>query len=124
MQAVIDNPKSLQRSGGGGGAVSHQDVPDAARPSGLVRESMIADSWISKSPERCGGDACIRYTRIPVWVLANYLRLGGTKEELLRNYASLTTPDIETALAYAEAHRNEIDRAIRENEEGESGPVE
>lgn len=26
-------------------------------------------SWISKKPGRCGGDACVRETRIPVWGL-------------------------------------------------------
>ena len=31
---------------------------------------------ISKRPDRCGGDACIRDLRIPVWAVVNYQRLG------------------------------------------------
>lgn len=85
---------------------------------------MIADSWVTKRPDRCGGDACIRHTRVPVWVVANYLRLGGSEEQLFRNYPSLTAADLELALAYADANRQEIDRAIREDEEGEAGSVE
>src|SRR5712692_2863160 len=27
------------------------------------------DSWIQKTPDICGGDACIRNTRLPVWSL-------------------------------------------------------
>src|SRR5205823_922299 len=31
---------------------------------------------ITKTPGVCGGDACIRGHRIPVWVLVGYRRLG------------------------------------------------
>jgi uncharacterized protein (DUF433 family) len=81
-------------------------------------------SWVSKNPDRQGGDACVRDTRIPVWVLVNYRRLGGGDADLLRNYPSLTPADLEAAWEYAAAHAEEIDRAIRENEEGDEGLVE
>jgi uncharacterized protein (DUF433 family) len=81
-------------------------------------------SWISQKPDRCGGDACVRETRIPVWVLVNYRRLGASDEDVLRAYPSLSGPDLEAAFGYAAANQEEIDRAIRENEEGEEGPVE
>ena len=81
-------------------------------------------SWISKKPDRCGGDACIRETRIPVWVLVGYRRLGASDAEILQAYPSLTPADLEAAWGYAAANREEIDRAIRENEEGEEGFVE
>ncbi len=80
--------------------------------------------WISKTPDRCGGDACIRDSRIPVWVLVNYRRLGGSDADLLRDYPSLTAADLEAAWQYAAANAEEIDHAIRENEEGEEGIVE
>jgi uncharacterized protein (DUF433 family) len=78
---------------------------------------------ISKTPDRCGGDACIRDTRIPVWVLVNFRRLGGSEGELLRAYPSLTPTDLEAAWEYATANAEEIERAIRENEAGEEGLV-
>ena len=53
----------------------------------------ITASWISKKPDRCGGDACIRETRIPVWVLVGYRRLGATDADVLRAYPSLTPAD-------------------------------
>lgn len=83
----------------------------------------VADR-ITKIPDICGGDACIRGHRIPVWTLANYRRLGGADADLLRDYPSLTPADLEAAWEYAAAHPEEIDRAIRENEEGEEGLVE
>ncbi len=81
-------------------------------------------SWISKKPDRCGGDACIRETRIPVWVLVNYRRLGASDADILQAYPDLTPADLEAAGEYAAANRQEIDSAIRENEEGAAGFVE
>ena len=81
-------------------------------------------SWVSKKPDRCGGDACVRDSRIPVWVLVNYRRLGASDPEILQAYPTLTPSDLEVAFEYAAGHREEIDQAIRENEEGEEGFVE
>jgi uncharacterized protein (DUF433 family) len=63
-------------------------------------------------------------TRIPVWVLVNYRRLGGCEADLLRIYPSLTTADLQAAWDYEAANKEEIDRAIGKNEEGEEGLVE
>lgn len=81
-------------------------------------------SWIAKQPNRCGGDACVRDLRLPVWVLEGYRRLGSTDEEILRFYPGLTSADLAAAWEYAASHSEEIDRAIRENEAGEEGLVE
>jgi len=81
-------------------------------------------SWVSKKPDRCGGDACIRETRIPVWVLVNYRQLGASDADVLRAYPSLTSADLEAAWEYAAANAAGIDSDIRENEEGEEGFVE
>jgi uncharacterized protein (DUF433 family) len=81
-------------------------------------------SWISKSSDRFGGDACIRETRIPVWVLVNSSRLGGSTADVLRAYPSLTPADLDAAWEYSAAHMEEIDRAIHENETGAEGFVE
>lgn len=79
---------------------------------------------ITKTPDICGGDACIRGHRIPVWGLVQHRRLAGGDAEILRSYPTLTPVDLKAAWEYAAAHPEEIDRAIRENEEGEEGPVE
>jgi Protein of unknown function (DUF433) len=38
---------------------------------------------ISKRPDRCGGDACVRDLRTPVWAVVNHQRLGATDAEIL-----------------------------------------
>jgi uncharacterized protein (DUF433 family) len=40
-------------------------------------------SWIQKRPDVCGGDACIRDLRFPVWQLVQARRLGASDEHLL-----------------------------------------
>ncbi len=81
-------------------------------------------SWISKKPDRCGGDACVRDTRITVWGLVAYRRLGMSDTAIIDAVQGLTAADLETAWEYAAAHAEEIDEAIRANEEGEEGFVE
>ena len=81
-------------------------------------------SWISKKPDRCGGDACVRDTRITVWGLVVYRRLGMPDAKILQSIQGLTPADLEAAWEYAAAHPEEIDQTIRENEEGEEGFVE
>jgi uncharacterized protein (DUF433 family) len=81
-------------------------------------------SWISKKPDRCGGDACVRDSRITVWGLVAYQRLGLSESEIMRNVQGLTGADLEAAWEYAAAHAEEIDEAIRANEEGDEGIVE
>ena len=65
----------------------------------------------------CGGEARIVRTCIPVWVLEQARRLGVTEADLLRSYPALRAEDLVHAWAYARAHREEIERQIRENEE-------
>jgi uncharacterized protein (DUF433 family) len=71
---------------------------------------------IERTPGVMGGAACIRQTRIPVWMIVQAGRLGTTDDELLRNYPTLTTEDLKNARDYANAHPNEVDREIKSNE--------
>jgi uncharacterized protein (DUF433 family) len=84
----------------------------------------MAATWISKQPGRCGGDACIRDTRITVWGLVAYRRLGMSNGEIMRAVQGVTSADLEAAWEYAASHSGEIDEAIRANEAGEEGFVE
>ena len=78
----------------------------------------IGDTWpgIEKTPGVAGGSACIVRTRIAVWVLEGYRRLGWTEARILASYPTLRAADLVHAWAYADTHRREIDEAIRQNE--------
>ncbi len=90
----------------------------------MQTDSTKSTSWISKNPGRCGGDACIRDRRIPVWGVINYRLLGRGWGDILKAYPVLTEADLEVAWDYYQKNKEEIERAIRENEEGEEGMVE
>lgn len=76
-----------------------------------------ATSWIEKTPGVCGGDACIRSTRHTVYGLVEWKQLGLTDARILEHHPDLTQADLEAAWTYYEQHREEIDQAIKEDEE-------
>jgi len=72
---------------------------------------------IEKTAGVAGGEACIVRTRIPVWALENYRRLGWSEATILENYPSLRAIDLVNAWTYCDAHRQEINKAIRANQD-------
>ena len=74
---------------------------------------------IESTPGVCGGEACVMRTRIPVWLLEQARRLGGSEAEILRCYPTLRAEDLVNAWAYVRVRTAEIERQIRENEEAE-----
>ncbi len=72
---------------------------------------------IESRPGVCGGEPCIVRTRIPVWLLEQARRLGTSEATLLQSYPTLRAEDIVQAWSYVRAHRDEIDRQIRDNED-------
>jgi uncharacterized protein (DUF433 family) len=55
---------------------------------------------LEADPAVCGGQVCIKGTRIPVTLILDALAGGDTVEDLLRGYPTLTREDIAAALAY------------------------
>ncbi|MGC4001758.1 MAG: DUF433 domain-containing protein [Pirellulales bacterium] len=72
---------------------------------------------IVTTPDVCGGAARIVRTRIPVWTLEGMRRLKISESEILRNYPTLSATDLVQAWAYVAKHREEIDEALRANDE-------
>jgi uncharacterized protein (DUF433 family) len=81
----------------------------------------LADAYpgIDSVPNVNGGEPCIVRTRIPVWLLVQARKLGTSEADLLGAYPSLRAEDLANAWAYYRAHRDEIDKQIVENEEGQ-----
>lgn len=83
-----------------------------------IMTARYGESWIEKNPGVIGGDACIRTTRIAVWMLVEARGIGITDPDLLSRYdPPLSQADLDAAWAYYEQNRDEIDRAIWENEQ-------
>ncbi len=75
----------------------------------------LSDTWvgIEKNPGVMGGDACIRQTRIPVWLLVSLRQQGATEAFMLEDYPELSAADLAQACLYANTHQAEIDTAIQ-----------
>ncbi len=83
----------------------------------MATDTTTKQSWVQKTLDVCGGDACIRNTRITVWGLVLSRRLGASDASILKNIVGLTPDDLEAAWDYYRHDSAEIDEAIRVNEE-------
>src|SRR5205823_6272909 len=73
---------------------------------------------IRKTPGVLGGDACVGDRRIAVWMLVHARQLGVSDEQLRNDFEPpLAQTELDAAWDYYEKHRDEIDQAIRDNEE-------
>ena len=58
---------------------------------------------IAIDPKVCSGQACVRGTRIPVYLLLGMMANGDSVEDLLEEYPALTREDLLACLEYAAA---------------------
>ncbi len=82
----------------------HYSVPDPDKP------------LIVKRPGLLGGRAALAGTRTPVWHVVNGRRLGASDHDLRRHYG-LSDEAMRQVFAYYDAHREEIEGDILENEQ-------
>lgn len=75
------------------------------------------ETCIQRAEGVCGGVARIRNTRYTIWGLVEWRQLGLSDSELLKRHPELTQADLNTAWAYYEHNREEIEQAIRANQE-------
>ena len=78
--------------------------------------ALDSDQGIEKNEGVMGGVACIRQTRIPVWLLYRTRQLGLSESDLLKSYPGLTAEDLVNASNYAELNLEEIELQIAANE--------
>lgn len=71
-----------------------------------------ATERIVKREGVCGGDACVRGTRIPVWSIESWKR--GVGQQDLEGYFTtpLTARDIQAALDYYRENTEEVEHQI------------
>jgi uncharacterized protein (DUF433 family) len=84
--------------------------PSEHRPAAVV-------PLVRRTAGVCGGAARLRDTRHAVWGLVEWRRLGLSDAEIVKRNPDLTQADLNAAWAYYEQHREEVDQAIRENQD-------
>jgi len=83
----------------------------------MSKSAVQLSSSIAKTTGVCGGSACIRSTRIPVWSLVVWRHQGVSDSRLLEMYPSLNQDDLDAAWLYYGSHSDEIDADIQSNED-------
>ena len=97
--------------------VANLSASDKSRLAKKLAKDLTGEiGGIEKTPNVMGGVACIRQTRIPVWMLENARRQGVSEAELLLNYPGLTAKDLANAWDYVSLRLDEIEIEIAENE--------
>jgi uncharacterized protein (DUF433 family) len=74
-------------------------------------------SWVQQTPGVCGGEPCIRETRHTVSGLVQWRSLGLSDAEILQRHPDLGQADLDAAWSYYAKHPEQIDLAIRQNED-------
>ena len=82
----------------------------------IARDLTNGTPGIVQTPGVSGGEPRVAGTRIPVWALVQYRKLGLSEADLLRAYPTLRAEDLANAWAYYRSHQAEIAQQISENE--------
>jgi uncharacterized protein (DUF433 family) len=84
--------------------------------------STLSSSRIEKTPGVCGGQPCMRDTRITVWMIVLDRKLGLTDVAVLDAFPSLTPADLDAAWKYYRENPVEIEQSIWLNDTAANVP--
>jgi len=73
--------------------------------------------YVETKAEVCGGSPVIEGTRIPIWSIIKWYKLGLSIEEIIREFPELTPSQVYDAFSYYYDHQEEIEKEISENED-------
>jgi len=73
--------------------------------------------YITRKKGVCGGRSIIVGTRIPVWSIMKWYKIGMSVEEILKGFPHLTPAQVYDAFSYYYDNQREIEKDIAENEE-------
>jgi len=84
---------------------------------GLAAKKSKMHPYISAKRGICGGRSVIEGTRIPVWSIIKWYKLGMPLEEILAEFPQLNPAQIHDAFSYYYDNQEEIERDIMDNED-------
>ena len=67
---------------------------------------------IVTDPNVCGGEPCIKGTRIPVHIILSHLAAGDDYDTILKNFPRITLEDLKACLEYASYLATEKELAV------------
>lgn len=73
-------------------------------------------AYISKQPGICGGRSVMLGTRMPVWSIIKWYKLGLSIEDIIREFPQLTPAQVHAAFSCYYDNQEEVENDITENE--------
>jgi len=83
---------------------------------GVVARKPKAHPHVSKQRGTCGGRSVIWGTRLPVWSIIKWYKLGLSVEDVIREFPQLAPSQVHDAFSYYYDNPEEIEKDIMENE--------
>ena len=83
----------------------------------IVTKKTKPHPHISKDKEVCGNRSIVTGTRIPVWSIIKWYKLGMSVEDIIRDFSQLTPSQVHDAFSYYYDNQAEIENDIIENED-------
>ncbi len=87
----------------------------------LTVEPAVQSVMVRRTPGVCGGVACVRETRVPVWLLVRLKQLGRAEADLVTDYPGMTAADLDAAWAYYRERTAEVEADIAAEEADDAG---
>ena len=72
---------------------------------------------ITRRKNICGGRSVVAGTRIPVWSLIKWYKMGMTVEDIIREFPQLSPAQVHDAFSYYYDNMHEVERDVAENED-------
>ncbi|MFO0792433.1 MAG: DUF433 domain-containing protein [Candidatus Brocadiaceae bacterium] len=83
---------------------------------GLTMKKSKMHPYISKQKGVCGGRSVIEGTRIPIWSIIKWYKVGMSVEDIIREFPQLTPSKVHDAFSYYYDNQGEVEKDIVENE--------
>ena len=82
----------------------------------VAARKLLVHPYVSRKKGICGGRSVVDGTRIPVWSIIKWYKLGMALEEIIREFPQLSPSQLHGAFSYYYDNQEEIENDIVENE--------
>ncbi len=82
----------------------------------LTIEKSKMHPYVSRQKGICGGRSVIEGTRMPIWSIIKWYKVGMSVEDIIREFPQLSPSQVHDAFSYYYDNQEEIEKDIVENE--------
>jgi type III restriction enzyme len=91
--------------------------PDREAWMNIAARKQTVHPHITRRKNICGGRSVVAGTRIPVWSLIKWYKMGMAVEDIIREFPQLTPAQVHDAFSYYYDNMYEVEREVAENED-------